>query len=141
MNLENMQRMKAAGIRPSYVRMKILSYIRSASNHPTADMIYKVLAEEIPTLSRTSVYNTLCVLEGAQLLRNVSIDGEGMRFDAFMPDHGHFRCTKCGNIFDLEIDVKSAEVKIPSGFTETRRDLFVYGICPHCSGFDESTKK
>ncbi|MDR0696649.1 MAG: transcriptional repressor [Christensenellaceae bacterium] len=138
MNTENILLLKEAGIKPSLVRLKILSFVKSVTSHPTVDMIYKELASEIPTLSRTSIYNTLLLLTGARLLRSVSIDGDVMRFDATMPDHGHFRCSECGQIFDLNLDPQTHNIVLPSGFKEIRRDLFVYGKCPYCNKCDEN---
>ncbi|MDR0752431.1 MAG: transcriptional repressor [Christensenellaceae bacterium] len=134
MNLDNIALLKAAGIKPSLVRLKVLTYVKNVTSHPTVDMIYKELADEIPTLSRTSIYNTLLLLTEAHILRSVSIDGDVMRFDATMSDHGHFRCSKCGKIYDLDFDTRIDKVVLPSGFKETRRDLFIYGNCPYCEG-------
>ena len=50
------------GISPSYQRIRVFEYLISNKNHPTVDMIYKELIKEIPTLSRTTVYNTLNLL-------------------------------------------------------------------------------
>lgn len=51
--------LKEHGIKPSYQRMKVFQYLVDNHNHPTVDMIYKALCPEIPTLSKTTVYNTL----------------------------------------------------------------------------------
>ncbi len=45
------------GIQPSYHRLKILEYMMNHRTHPTVDIIYKNLSKEIPTLSKTTVYN------------------------------------------------------------------------------------
>ena len=47
------------GIKPSLHRMKILDYLLKMKNHPTVDTIYKDISGDIPTLSKTTVYNTL----------------------------------------------------------------------------------
>ena len=51
--------LKEHNIKPSYQRMKIFQYLLDNHNHPTVDTIYKALCTEIPTLSKTTVYNTL----------------------------------------------------------------------------------
>ena len=51
--------LKKHDIKPSYQRMKIFQYLLDNHNHPTVDTIYKALCTEIPTLSKTTVYNTL----------------------------------------------------------------------------------
>lgn len=47
------------GIRPMNKRVKVMNYLVSKRNHPTAEMIYLELANEIAGLSKTTVYNTL----------------------------------------------------------------------------------
>ena len=51
--------LKNHDIKPSYQRMKIFQYLLDNHVHPTVDTIYKALCPEIPTLSKTTVYNTL----------------------------------------------------------------------------------
>ena len=51
--------LKDHDIKPSYQRMKIFQYLLDNHVHPTVDTIYKALCPEIPTLSKTTVYNTL----------------------------------------------------------------------------------
>ena len=55
--------MKEHDIAPSMQRVKILEYLRNYKIHPTADMIYQALLDEMPTLSKTTVYNTLKPLQ------------------------------------------------------------------------------
>ena len=47
------------GISPSITRIKIYEYLYGNKNHPTVNDVYISLSEEIPTLSKTTVYNTL----------------------------------------------------------------------------------
>ena len=49
--------LKKHNIKPSYQRMKIFQYLLDNHNHPTVDTIYRALCTEIPTLSKTTVYN------------------------------------------------------------------------------------
>lgn len=49
-------------IRPSVQRVAIMQYLLDHRTHPTADDIYTELVKTMPTLSRTTVYNTLQLL-------------------------------------------------------------------------------
>ncbi len=71
-----------AKIRPSIQRVRILDYLRTRKNHPTVDTIFNDLSPEIPTLSRTTVYNTLELLKAQGLVLSLDF-GEGyIRYDA-----------------------------------------------------------
>ena len=50
-------------IKPSLQRMAIMEYLMSHLTYPTADSIFNDLYSLIPTLSKTTVYNTLKRLE------------------------------------------------------------------------------
>ena len=54
--------LKDHGIRPSLQRVCVYRYLRGVKTHPTVDEIYSALLPEYPSLSRTTVYNTLELL-------------------------------------------------------------------------------
>ena len=60
-------------IRPSVQRLAIMQYLLTHRTHPTIDEIYRELSSTIPTLSRTTVYNTLklFVKKGASQLLTI----------------------------------------------------------------------
>lgn len=62
--ITNMEKIKTLleekGIKPTFQRLKILEYLsNNLNNHPTVEMVYEKLLNDIPTLSLTTVYNTL----------------------------------------------------------------------------------
>lgn len=59
MEMEVYQQLLANGIRPSPQRLAIMNYLLTHRTHPTVDEVYQGLCNEIKTLSRTTVYNTL----------------------------------------------------------------------------------
>ena len=46
-------------IRPSQKRIMLMYYLMKYRNHPTIDDMYLALHDFIPTLSKTTVYNTM----------------------------------------------------------------------------------
>jgi len=47
------------GLSPSITRKQIYEYLLKSKNHPTVDEIYKNLIDDLPTLSKTTVYNVI----------------------------------------------------------------------------------
>ena len=88
-------------IKPSYSRIHIMEYLLSKKSHPTVDEIYKELAKDIPTLSKTTVYNTLSIFADNNIARVVTIEDNETRYDADMLNHGHFKCKSCGVVYDF----------------------------------------
>lgn len=120
-------------IKPSYPRVKIYEYLMAEKSHPTADEIYQRLALEIPTLSKTTVYNTLDLFVKENLVRRIVIDGHESRYDATVDEHGHFVCDSCGKIYDFSMDMSSLKLTtLLDGFQIREQDLYVRGICPGC---------
>lgn len=124
--------LKKRKIRLSHQRMKILEHMCQNRNHPTADQIYTALHEEEPTLSKTTVYNTLHMLAERGLIREVSIENNETRYDIITEDHGHFKCTQCGTVSDFCIDIESLTSNDLSAFEVSDKNVYFRGICPAC---------
>lgn len=56
---EAYDRLVSRDIRPSLQRLAIMKFLLANRTHPTVEDVYKGLYQKIPTLSRTTVYNTL----------------------------------------------------------------------------------
>lgn len=128
--------LRAHGIPASVQRIAILDWVRSVSSHPSAEAVFQALREEIPTLSRTTVYSTLHLFcEKGIVLQVPCNDSEGMRFDGDLRPHAHFRCEQCGEIFDFACASHefSRQFEVPDGFTVRGSQVALTGLCPHCA--------
>ena len=124
--------LRQKGICPTAQRMAVYEYLLTHRTHPTADTLYQALVKENPSFSRTTVYNTVHVLAKAGLIRVITIDAEEQRFDAFVEDHGHFRCAQCGKLFDFSLSADTASELMSDGFVVEASDVYATGICPTC---------
>ena len=59
--MDVVKRLQNHNIKPSVQRIAIMNYLIEHRTHPTVDEIYTALSPSIPTLSKTTVYNT-CLL-------------------------------------------------------------------------------
>jgi Fe2+ or Zn2+ uptake regulation protein len=125
--------LKNNGIKPSYQRIKIFQYLVEKKNHPTVDMIYKALCSEIPTLSKTTVYNTLNLFIEKKIVNVIVIEENETRYDSVMNVHGHFKCEKCGRIFDVNINKGAIEEKALKDFEIKEQHYYFKGICKDCA--------
>ncbi|MDC7228053.1 MAG: Fur family transcriptional regulator [Spirochaetales bacterium] len=130
--METAELLKSNNVKPTVVRMKVYNYLVENKNHPTADTVFKSLLSEIPTLSKTSVYNTMELLLEKHLIQAITIEEKETRFDADTSDHGHFKCTKCGAIHDFHADLRNLQSDLPYGFTVDERHLYYKGLCAKC---------
>lgn len=98
----------------------------------TVDRIFTDLQKDIPTLSKTTVYNTLWILVEAGLVRVITIEDNETRYDIEVENHGHFKCESCGTIYDFRIDINSLNPGDLNNFKISDKNVYFKGICPRC---------
>lgn len=124
--------LKKRNLRFSEERLKILKYLVGDRSHATADQIYRALHTDLPTLSKTTVYNTLKALLRAGMIREIEIDDHETRYDIIIENHGHFKCESCGTIYDFSINIDSLTSGDLNNFKINDRNVYFKGICPGC---------
>ncbi|MDE6100847.1 MAG: transcriptional repressor [Paramuribaculum sp.] len=125
-----------AGIKPSQQRLAVVSFLANNLIHPTVDEIYSGLLPEYPTMSRTTVYNTVRLLEEADRLEALTLDGDSTRYDFNTSPHSHFFCTRCHRVTDLPMPPVP---EAPGGFEVQAVQLCYKGICPQCAAGKNQT--
>lgn len=124
--------LKENNIKPSYQRMKIFEYLVNNKNHPTVDKIYQNLIGEISTLSKTTIYNTLKLFAEKKIVQVITVEEKETRYDTDMSLHGHFKCKKCGEVYDIRIkEVKEFDKEL-DGFEVEEEHVYFKGICKKC---------
>ena len=91
------------GVKPSAQRLAVMEYLMEHRTHPSADEIYCALHPAMPTLSKTTVYNTLRLLTEKGAAIQLTIDERNVCFDADTTPHAHFLCTRCGKVYDVPL--------------------------------------
>lgn len=131
--------LESKGIHASQQRIAIYDFLLKNPIHPTAYEIYSHLCGHMPTLSKTTVYNTLRLFAEKCAVRMLNIDEKNARYDAMMEGHAHFLCTHCGTIYDIPLPVKPNPQEGAFGCNPNLKDYFVEetyiyhkGICPKC---------
>jgi Fe2+ or Zn2+ uptake regulation protein len=119
-------------VNPSFNRVKIMEYLISKKNHPTADSIYKELKKELPTLSKATIYNSINAFTRAGVVKTIMGDGKEAHYDAVMDPHGHFLCEICQGCFDFDISNERFEFEEIEGFAINEKEVYLRGICKKC---------
>jgi len=123
---------KEKGISPSYTRMKIYYYLEESKSHPTVDTIYKELIEELPTLSKTTVYNVIKLFIEKKLVNQVNIGTNEKRYELITVKHSHFICQVCNKIYDIPHICGPIDENMIPGFEILDQEINLKGICPSC---------
>ncbi len=117
-------------------RKVVLEELKKTTAHPTADELYEVVRKRLPNISLGTVYRNLEILSACGEALKLDL-GEGKkRFDARMDPHYHFRCVKCGGVFDVPYVPLEEEIeerfKDVVNFKITGVQIHFDGICEAC---------
>ena len=124
--------LKEKGYTLSHQRLKVLEYLSSHHCHPSVEEIYLSLVEEMPTLSKSTVYNTLKTLVEIGVVKELQIESNEARYDIITDFHGHFKCEQCGKIYNFDIDMNNVAFSGLTKFLIKQQDVYFKGVCPDC---------
>lgn len=120
------------GIRPSAQRIAVMKALIESKSHPTAECIYDMLSSQMPTLSLTTVYNTLRLLADKGVVSVLGMDRRYAHFDYIGKPHAHMWCRECGKVVDVPLEVPVLSGGDAAGFTLDEVDVCYKGLCPEC---------
>ena len=83
-NINARDYLEKCGIKPSLQRIAIVEYLMENRIHPTADDIYHALCIQVPTLSKTTVYNTMRLFAEQGAVLPLVIDDKNVRHRYFL---------------------------------------------------------
>jgi Fur family ferric uptake transcriptional regulator/Fur family peroxide stress response transcriptional regulator len=111
----------------------VMDYLLNNRNHPSVDEIFSVLIRTMPTLSRTTIYNSLNLFVARGAVRVLVIDEKNARYDVDISLHAHFLCKECGKVYDiLNIRKELFEVPEMQDLEIETVEISYKGICKNC---------
>ena len=132
---DHAQGLREQGLQVTAQRLAVMRAV-SAQPHCTADDVARRAREEIGTISRQSVYDTLSVLVDAGLVRRIQPVGSPARFEDRVGDnHHHLVCRACGELVDVDCAVGSAPCLTPShdaDYDIDEAEVVYWGRCSRC---------
>ena len=123
--------LKTNGINPTMQRIKLLEYMMSSRQHPTADTVYEDMKKEMPVISRQTVYNTLKEFVDKGLIIEIDTP-KAVRYDYIFKKHGHFYCKECHKIYDLDQEISVSFDKEKINHRVEGVQVYLTGICEEC---------
>jgi Fur family transcriptional regulator, peroxide stress response regulator len=117
-------------------REAILKFLKNTHTHPTVDQIYEEVRKEIPNISKGTVYRNLLVLSENGDVSELNLQGTFSRYEEKQDKHYHFRCEKCGRVFDVDEPIdKDLDERIArkTGFTVLHHQTEFRGLCKDCN--------
>jgi len=124
--------LKEHAIKITPQRLEILKYLDEHHTHPDVEAIYSELKKKYPSLSRTTVYNSLDILNKNKIIQTITISSSKLRYDINHGLHHHFLCKHCGVILDIDIVCPNMNSKIAGGHRVEEVHGYFKGICAQC---------
>ncbi len=133
--MKSLPYLRKYNIKPSMQRLAIMDYLLDHySTHPTVAQIYDALSLTMPTLTKTTVYQSLKLFVKHKAVLMITIDERNVRFDADISAHAHFICKHCSHIYDLPLPpgVKHVVPTLLEGHIISEIHLYYKGLCRIC---------
>jgi Fe2+ or Zn2+ uptake regulation protein len=124
--------LKSCGLKMTAPRLEIMQYLAKNHTHPTAAKIFADLKRKSPSLSRTTVYNTLETLRQHGVLQVIYITENEMRYDCNTGMHHHFYCKSCDQILDIDVKCKFLDQMLDGHHEVQEVHGYFKGICHNC---------
>lgn len=122
-------------------RLEILKYLDHHHTHPNVEEIYSTLKKKHPSLSRTTVYNALEILQKHKIVQVLTVSGSELRYDIEQGMHHHFICIHCGAIYDIAISCPNMDRTIVGGHHVEDVQGYFKGICKKCQMTEKGRKQ
>ena len=113
-------------------RALILQLIRTSPRHLTAEEIYRLAKEQMPTMVFATVYNNLHALEEAGQVVRIHVANGADHYDKTVTPHYHLLCDGCGDMQDLICPNLVPTLEIANRTRIRGLDLVAHCICEKC---------
>ena len=121
------------GLKVTPQRELVFRILHGNDAHPTAEAVYAVAREAMPTISLKTVYQVLHDLADLGELQMLDVGTGAARFDPNVDGHQHLVCNACGTVRDVFV---APELTVPSeqahGFEVTSSEVIFRGTCAAC---------
>lgn len=127
--------LRTHGLQVTAQRLAVLRAVDSRP-HITAHGVAEAVRDEIGSISRQSVYDTLSVLVDNGMIRRIQPAGSATRYEGRVGDnHHHLVCRRCDRVVDVDCAAGEAPCLTPdddNGFVLDEAEVVYWGICGDC---------
>ena len=97
------KKLRYKNIKVTPQRIAIINFLEENKIHPTAEIIFKNIVKDYPSISLATIYNTLDKLIEINEISKLKISNDNkVNYENNLIPHHHFYCKKCKNIFDIK---------------------------------------
>jgi Fur family transcriptional regulator, peroxide stress response regulator len=138
------EQLHRVGLKATGPRIVILELLEHDRSHPTAEQLYERLRQDYPSLSLSTVYQTLDTFLRVGLCHWVPGGDGRLRVEGSTQRHDHAICRVCRKLFDIErteFPTLSPPQELPYGLLVTDWRIEYEVICLACKEAAERGKR
>ena len=113
-------------------RALILELLHSTSGHLTADEIFALARQRMPSIARGTVYRNLKLMEQDREIARLEMPAGPDRYDRTTAPPGHLYCDGCQKLTDIPVVGLVRELEAAIGTEVRSYQLTVHYLCPDC---------
>jgi len=117
-------------------RRAVIGAIAASQDHLTPAAVYQKVRQDHPTIGLTTIYRTLDILAGLELICELHAGGSCHSYTIGAPEHHHHLiCSNCGEVIDFAgYDLSPLEQRLSreTGFEIEGHLLEFIGRCQNC---------
>ncbi|MCD7749241.1 MAG: transcriptional repressor [Oscillospiraceae bacterium] len=119
-------------------RRLVYEIISRAPEHHTAEEIYDIAKEQMPSLARGTVYRNLGILTEEGKIQRLEMPCAPARYDRNSRPHPHLVCQECGQVEDMTMPEGLLD-PLTAGLGITGYDLKLFYVCAQCRAQERRT--
>ncbi len=124
--------LRDAGVRMTRQRRTILEVLAESENHPDANDLFRLVLARDTSISLSTVYRTMRILEQRGAIQRHAFDDGRARFEhADREHHDHLIDVETGKVVEFrseKIEKLQAEIAAELGYDIVRHRLELYGV-------------
>lgn len=119
-------------------RVILEKVIENKGKHLSTEEIFEIVKIDYPEIGLATVYRTLQLFEEIGIVSTLNLDDGIVRYelsDLNNERHHHLVCTKCGELYEVEMDLLenlNKDILEKYNFKISNHSLKLYGICNKC---------
>jgi Fur family peroxide stress response transcriptional regulator len=132
--------LRSKGFKLTLQRLAVIRFMLGNKEHPSAKSIHRELKQKYSTLSFSTVYNTLNMLEKVGEIGSVHVFDDHLNYDPDTRPHQHLYCKKCRRLLDIFLEGNGI-IGVPGGYVDGHLidscQVVFRGTCRDCLSIEQ----
>lgn len=94
------EELTSKGLKATMQRIIIYETLSKMQNHPTAEDIHNAVKPKYPSISLSTIYNTLELFLKHKIISTVKSDTEALHYETVLKPHHHLYCEESSKVED-----------------------------------------